>query len=83
FGCDEGAEKLVELGFTPSEAMKQVKRYAMMPGYQLSYAAGKHEILRLRAIHAPRLGLKTFHNVLLTGGQLPFKWVDKMMGREN
>lgn len=83
FGCDEGAEKLMELGVTPSEAMKQVKRYAMMPGYQLSYAAGKQEILSLRARHASRLGLKTFHNVLLTGGQLPFKWVGKMMEREN
>ncbi|MFQ5863365.1 MAG: DUF885 family protein [Candidatus Brocadiales bacterium] len=82
FGCEEGANKLTELGFGPSEALKQVKRYAMMPGYQLSYAAGKHEILDLRARYAPRLGLRGFHNALLAGGQVPFKWVEKRMGKE-
>ncbi|MFQ5957406.1 MAG: DUF885 family protein, partial [Candidatus Brocadiales bacterium] len=83
FGCEEGANRLMELGFGASEALKQAKRYAMMPGYQLSYAAGKHEILNLRATHAPRLGLRRFHDTLLAGGQVPFKWVEKRMERES
>lgn len=82
FGCEEGAKKLMELGFNPSEAMKQVKRYAMMPSYQLSYAIGRHEILDLRTRYAPRIGLRDFHNTFLEGGQIPFKWVEKRMNTE-
>lgn len=79
FSCEEGAEKIIDLGFSPSEALKQVKRYAMMPGYQLSYAIGRQEILNLRAIYAPKLGLRDFHNSFLEGGQIPFKWIEKKM----
>ena len=42
-GLSGGAEKIVELGFSPQAARRQIRRFALTPGYQLCYFMGLYE----------------------------------------
>lgn len=75
----QGAKKIRILGFSSKRAKRQARRFALTPGYQSCYSIGMHEILRLRQRFAPIVRLKTFHDILLTGGQLPFHLVEKRL----
>jgi len=68
---NQGAEQIRALGFAPDRARRQIRRFALTPGYQLCYALGMFELEGLRSRFSPCLGLKDFHAVLLHGGQLP------------
>ena len=63
---------LQDVNFSKEEAISQVNRFGLNPGYQLCYSLGRYEIKRLRKTYAPLLGTKTFHKLLLEGGELPF-----------
>jgi uncharacterized protein (DUF885 family) len=67
-----GAELLVSVGFGAEEAVAQVERFHLNPGYQLCYSLGKYEIVCLRQRFASSIGWHRFHRLLLEGGQLPF-----------
>jgi hypothetical protein len=69
---EKAADLLVSVGFAADEAMGQVERFRLNPGYQLCYSLGKYEILELRRRFQPRLGWVSFHRLLLDGGELPF-----------
>ncbi len=75
----QAAAEIENLGFSRTRAQRQVRRFALTPGYQLCYFMGSHEILELRRRFAPILGVKNFHEILLTGGQLPFHLVEKRL----
>jgi len=75
----EAAVKIVELGFSRKRAERQIRRFAMTPGYQLCYFMGNHEIVRLREKYASGLGLRVFHDTLLGGGEIPFHLVEKRL----
>ncbi len=75
----EAAEKIVELGFSRKRAERQIRRFAMTPGYQLCYFMGNYEIVRLREKYASGLGLRVFHDTLLGVGQIPFHLVEKRL----
>ena len=75
----QAAREVEAIGFPPHSATRQVQRFALTPGYQSCYFLGMHEILRLREQFADHLGFKTFHNLLLEGGQLSFDLVKKRM----
>jgi len=75
----QGAKKIEVLGFSSKRAQRQIRRFALTPGYQSCYFIGMQEILRLRHRFAPIVGLKNFHNILLTGGQIPFHLVEKRL----
>jgi uncharacterized protein (DUF885 family) len=75
----QAAREVEAIGFPPHSAARQVQRFALTPGYQSCYFLGMHEILRLREQFADHLGFKTFHNLLLEGGQLSFDLVKKRM----
>ena len=70
---EEAASLLVSVGHETNEAISQVERYRLSPGYQICYTLGKHEILELRQQFVPQLGWQKFHRLLLEGGQVPFK----------
>jgi len=70
----EGAAQIEDLGFTPRRAARQIRRFALTPGYQSCYALGLHEILDLRRRFSGSLTMKEFHDTLLSGGQIPFHW---------
>ena len=73
-------EKAVELlrfvNFSKEEALAQVNRFGLNPGYQLCYSLGRYEINILRKKYEPVLGARMFHQVLLKGGELPFHLAD-------
>jgi len=71
---EEAVNLLVSVGHQTNEAISQVERYRLSPGYQICYTLGKHEILELRQQFVPRLGWKEFHRLLMEGGQVPFQF---------
>ena len=77
----EGAARLADLGFTPRRAARQIRRFALTPGYQSCYALGLHEILDLRRQFKGSLTMKEFHDTLLAGGQIPFHWCRRRLQR--
>ena len=76
---EEGAKEIEKVGFPSAVAARQIRRFALTPGYQSCYFLGMEEILRLRDRYAGRLGLKGFHDRLLEGGQLSFDLVEKRL----
>src|SRR2546425_292355 len=64
-----------ELHLERANAQDEVRRYCASPGYQLCYAVGRRELLRLREdFHAARgaaFTLRTFHDAILSYGGLP------------
>ena len=63
------------LGIGRDSADAEVRRYCGAPAYQLCYAVGRRELLRLREDYARREGvsfsLKKFHDEVLSYGGLP------------
>jgi uncharacterized protein (DUF885 family) len=63
------------LGVPRASAEAEVRRYCLAPGYQLCYAVGRRELLRLREDYRRRAGLgfslRAFHDDLLAYGGLP------------
>jgi hypothetical protein len=76
---EEGCRRLDQAGYPPGASRMQVLQLSLNPGYQLCYTLGLREILRLREEYTPSLGLARFHDILLSGGQLPFPWVEKRL----
>jgi hypothetical protein len=70
---DDGLTLLRQAGYPEATTRRQVLQLALTPGYQLCYTLGLREISKLRDRFAPRLGPARFHEVLLSGGQLPFE----------
>ena len=64
-----------ELGFTEPAAAAEVARYCAYPTYQLCYAVGRRDILRLRddarRARGADFSLAAFHDELLAYGGLP------------
>jgi hypothetical protein len=64
-----------ELGFTEAAAAAEVARYCAYPTYQLCYAVGRRDILRLRddarRARGSDFSLSDFHDELLSYGGLP------------
>jgi hypothetical protein len=75
----QASEKIESLGFSPQRAQRQVRRFALTPGYQLCYFMGNLEISRLRERFSSQLGLKGFHDTLLGGGQIPFHLAERRL----
>jgi uncharacterized protein (DUF885 family) len=69
----EAASLLVSVGFSKTEALAQVERFRLNPGYQICYSLGKYEIQDLRRRFVAKFGWHRFHQLLLGGGEIPFK----------
>jgi len=72
----EAVDYMVEhLPIERSSAAAEVRRYCAWPTYQLCYAVGRREILRLRDDYrnevGPSFSLKEFHDTLLRYGGVP------------
>jgi hypothetical protein len=76
----EEAERLLEeSGLSRDESRSQVRRFRLIPGYQLCYTIGSHEILNLKERYGTLLSVDRFHEVLLEGGELPFHLIEKRL----
>jgi hypothetical protein len=72
FTTEKAADLLVSVGFAAEEAVDQIERFRLNPGYQLCYSLGKYEIVHLRQRFLAAFGWKRFHRLLLEGGEIPF-----------
>ena len=72
FSTEKAADLLVSVGFAADEAIAQVERFRLNPGYQLCYSLGKYEIMELRQRFLTTFGWQRFHRLLLEGGEIPF-----------
>jgi hypothetical protein len=76
---EQAAREIEDVGFSRHRAERQIRRFALTPGYQLCYFMGNHEIIRLREQFSSRLSLKDFHDTLLGVGEIPFHLVEKKL----
>ncbi|MDY7036063.1 MAG: DUF885 family protein [Thermodesulfobacteriota bacterium] len=79
---DQAANKIEALGFPRNRAQRQVRRFCLTPGYQLCYSVGMQEILRLRKRFSFQMPLKTFHDTLLSLGQISFHLAERRLEAE-
>ncbi|MCP4681351.1 MAG: DUF885 domain-containing protein [Desulfobacterales bacterium] len=75
----QAVKKIEVVGFPLQRAQHQVRRFCLTPGYQLCYFTGMYEILRLRRDFSSHMTPRTFHDVLLSGGQLPFYLIERRL----
>lgn len=72
------------LGIGRASAEAEVRRYCSAPGYQLCYAVGRRELVRLRDDYRSREGasfsLRRFHDEVLSYGGLPVALIRWGMG---
>jgi uncharacterized protein (DUF885 family) len=74
---DDAARMLVEeVGMTPTAARAETRRYVAEPTQPLSYLMGELEVFKLRRKYSA-LGLREFHDRLLSSGTIPFALVEK------
>ena len=81
----EAVEYMVEhLPIERSSAEAEVRRYCAWPTYQLCYAVGRRELLRLREAYMEREGsgyrARRFHDELMSYGGLPVSMASWGMG---
>ncbi len=68
-------------GMPEGDVVAEIERYLVMPGQALAYKVGMNRILDLRERAKRELGAKfdirRFHNLVLTGGDMPLKLLDQ------
>lgn len=68
-------------GMPPTDVVAEIERYLVMPGQALAYKVGMNTLLRLREEARSALGerfdLRAFHDVVLTGGDLPLTLLEQ------
>lgn len=68
-------------GMPETDVVAEIERYLVMPGQALAYKVGMNTIVRLReearAALGERFDLKRFHDLLLTGGDLPLTLLER------
>ena len=71
------AYMLDKTGMPETDVVAEIERYLVMPGQALAYKVGMNRILELREQAKAELGerfdLKAFHDLVLTGGDMPLK----------
>jgi uncharacterized protein (DUF885 family) len=89
---DQAIDYMVSVtGDQRSAMVTEVERYAVWPGQACAYMIGREEINRLRDKARAALGakfdLKSFHDVLLTNGSMPFtvmaRVIDQWIAAQN
>ena len=64
-----------------TDVVAEIERYLVLPGQALAYKVGMNRILELRERAQAALGnkfdLRRFHNVVLTGGDMPLTLLER------
>ncbi|HXQ28223.1 MAG TPA: DUF885 domain-containing protein [Gemmatimonadales bacterium] len=72
---EQAVGELLDLQFDRAHAEAEVRRYCAEPAYNLCYAVGRRELLRLREAYQAASGraftLRAFHDAVLAYGGLP------------
>jgi uncharacterized protein (DUF885 family) len=68
-------------GMPETDVVAEIERYLVLPGQALAYKVGMNRILELRERAKAALGsefdLRRFHNVVLTGGDMPLTLLER------
>ncbi len=68
-------------GMPSTDVVAEIERYLVMPGQALAYKVGMNRILELREQAkrelGPKFDLRRFHNLVLTGGDMPLTLLDE------
>jgi uncharacterized protein (DUF885 family) len=68
-------------GMPETDVVAEIERYLVMPGQALAYKVGMNRILDLRAkaqaALGPKFDLRAFHDLVLTGGDLPLALLER------
>lgn len=71
---------VAKTGMPDTDVVAEIERYLVMPGQALAYKVGMNRILALRekakAALGPKFDLRRFHNLVLTGGDMPLTLLD-------
>lgn len=83
-GIEEAVNYLQEMtGFDRHSCITEVRRYTFSPGYQLSYLVGKKLIMDIaQSVEkeaGERFDLGKFHDAMLYAGNLPLKYMEKVV----
>lgn len=75
------AYMLEKTGMPETDVVAEIERYLVMPGQALAYKVGMNKILALRekakAALGPKFRLRDFHDLVLTGGDLPLALLER------
>jgi uncharacterized protein (DUF885 family) len=75
------AYMLEKTGMPETDVVAEIERYLVMPGQALAYKVGMNKILALRekakAALGPKFRLSDFHDLVLTGGDLPLALLER------
>ena len=75
------AYMLEKTGMPETDVVAEIERYLVMPGQALAYKVGMNKILALRekakAALGPKFVLSQFHDLVLTGGDLPLALLER------
>jgi len=75
------AYMLEKTGMPETDVVAEIERYLVMPGQALAYKVGMNKILALRekakAALGPKFSLRDFHDLVLTGGNLPLALLER------
>jgi uncharacterized protein (DUF885 family) len=75
------AYMLEKTGMPETDVVAEIERYLVMPGQALAYKVGMNKILELRekakAALGPKFDIKAFHDLVLTGGDLPLALLER------
>jgi uncharacterized protein (DUF885 family) len=75
------AYMLEKTGMPETDVVAEIERYLVMPGQALAYKVGMNKILELRerakAALGPKFVLSDFHDLVLTGGDLPLALLER------
>ena len=73
---EQASQVLTQAHMPARLAMHEARRYTLNPAYPISYALGVSQLESLCARFAPHLELQRFHDVVLAGGDMPWRWVE-------
>jgi uncharacterized protein (DUF885 family) len=75
------AYMLEKTGMPETDVVAEIERYLVMPGQALAYKVGMNKVLELRDRARGQLGerfsLAAFHDLLLTGGDMPLTMLEQ------
>lgn len=75
------AYMLEKTGMPETDVVAEIERYLVIPGQALAYKVGMNKILALRekakAALGPKFVLSEFHDLVLTGGDLPLALLER------
>jgi uncharacterized protein (DUF885 family) len=74
---DDAVCLLTASGFSRKEAIRQIHRFGLNPGYQLCYYLGSNEFHRLKQTFGTQMNANAFYTFVLSNGELPFHMIEQ------